>query len=31
VETITSSGHYPMLEKPAAFNSLLEKVLKEMK
>ena len=27
VETIASTGHFPMIEKPAAFNRLLEKVL----
>jgi pimeloyl-ACP methyl ester carboxylesterase len=27
VETIEATGHYPMIEKPAAFNQLLEKVL----
>ena len=31
VETISSTGHYPMIEKPAAFNKLLEKVLIGMK
>ncbi|MFW6223008.1 MAG: alpha/beta fold hydrolase [Bacteroidota bacterium] len=28
VETITAAGHYPMIEKPAEFNLLLEKVLR---
>lgn len=27
VETISATGHYPMIEKPTAFNQLLEKVL----
>jgi pimeloyl-ACP methyl ester carboxylesterase len=27
VETITATGHYPMIEKPTEFNSILEKVL----
>ncbi len=31
VETIAATGHYPMIEKPAEFNLILEKVLKEMK
>jgi pimeloyl-ACP methyl ester carboxylesterase len=31
VETISATGHYPMIEKPAEFNLILEKVLKEMK
>jgi len=31
VETISASGHYPMIEKPTEFNLKLEKVLKEMK
>ncbi len=31
VETITATGHYPMIEKPSEFNLLLEKVLGEMK
>ncbi len=31
VETISATGHYPMIEKPEAFNILLEKVLTEMK
>lgn len=30
IEYISSSGHYPMLEKPAEFNALLEKVLDVM-
>lgn len=30
VESISATGHYPMIEKPAEFNALLEKVLKEM-
>jgi pimeloyl-ACP methyl ester carboxylesterase len=31
VETISATGHYPMIEKPTEFNSILEKVLTEMK
>ncbi|MBN2174707.1 MAG: alpha/beta hydrolase [Bacteroidales bacterium] len=31
VETIAATGHYPMLEKPAEFNLILEKVLSAMK
>ncbi len=31
VETISATGHYPMIEKPMEFNLILEKVLKEMK
>ncbi len=31
VEAISETGHYPMIEKPAEFNLLLEKVLKGMK
>jgi len=31
VETISATGHYPMIEKPGEFNSLLEKVLTGMK
>jgi pimeloyl-ACP methyl ester carboxylesterase len=31
VETISATGHYPMMERPTEFNSLLEKVLKGMK
>jgi pimeloyl-ACP methyl ester carboxylesterase len=31
VETISATGHYPMIEKPAEFNLLLEKVLTGMK
>jgi pimeloyl-ACP methyl ester carboxylesterase len=27
VETISATGHYPMIEKPTEFNLLLEKVL----
>ncbi|MBB3186332.1 alpha/beta hydrolase [Microbacter margulisiae] len=27
METIAATGHYPMVEKPAEFNLLLEKVL----
>lgn len=30
VELIQGSGHYPMLEKPAAFNAALQKVLDDM-
>jgi len=30
VETISTTGHYPMIEKPTAFNLLLEKVLTGM-
>lgn len=30
VETISATGHYPMIEKPNEFNTLLEKVLKEI-
>ena len=30
VETISATGHYPMIEKPDEFNLLLEKVLTEM-
>lgn len=30
VETIPSTGHYPMIEKPAEFNLILEKVLKSL-
>jgi len=30
VETISATGHYPMIEKPTEFNALLEKVLTEM-
>lgn len=30
VETLAAAGHFPMIEKPAAFNRLLEKVLAEM-
>lgn len=30
VETISATGHYPMIEKPNEFNLLLEKVLTEM-
>lgn len=29
--TISATGHYPMIEKPTEFNSLLEKVLTEIK
>jgi len=31
VETISATGHYPMIEKPKEFNLLLEKVLTGMK
>jgi pimeloyl-ACP methyl ester carboxylesterase len=31
VETISAAGHYPMIEKPAEFNLILEKVLAGMK
>ncbi len=31
VETISATGHYPMIEKPAEFNLILEKVLSGMK
>jgi pimeloyl-ACP methyl ester carboxylesterase len=31
VETISATGHYPMIEKPTEFNSILEKVLTGMK
>jgi len=31
VYTIAATGHYPMIEKPAEFNLILEKVLKSMK
>lgn len=31
VETISATGHYPMIEKPAEFNSILEKVLTSMR
>ncbi len=31
VETISATGHYPMIEKPAEFNLILEKVLTDMK
>lgn len=30
VETITETGHYPMIEKPKKFNLILEKILSEM-
>lgn len=30
VESISDTGHYPMVEKPADFNRLLDKVLAEM-
>ncbi len=30
VETISATGHYPMIEKPTEFNVLLEKVLTEL-
>ena len=31
VETIAATGHYPMIEKPAEFNLILEKVLTSIK
>jgi pimeloyl-ACP methyl ester carboxylesterase len=31
VQTIAATGHYPMIEKPTAFNLILEKVLTSMK
>jgi len=31
VETISATGHYPMIEKPVEFNLILEKVLTNMK
>lgn len=31
VETIASTGHYPMIEKPTEFNLILEKVLGRMR
>lgn len=31
METIADTGHYPMIEKPAEFNLLLQKVLTDMK
>ncbi len=31
VETISATGHYPMIEKPTEFNLILEKVLTQMK
>jgi pimeloyl-ACP methyl ester carboxylesterase len=31
VQTITATGHYPMIEKPSEFNLILEKVLTSMK
>jgi pimeloyl-ACP methyl ester carboxylesterase len=31
VETISATGHYPMIEKPVEFNLILEKVLTGMK
>lgn len=31
VETISATGHYPMIEKPAEFNIILEKVLAGLK
>lgn len=31
VETISATGHYPMIEKPTEFNLILEKVLTEIK
>lgn len=31
IETISATGHYPMIEKPTEFNLILEKVLTSMK
>jgi pimeloyl-ACP methyl ester carboxylesterase len=31
VQTISATGHYPMIEKPAEFNLILEKILTSMK
>lgn len=31
VETIASTGHYPMIEKPTEFNLILERVLGRMR
>jgi len=31
METISATGHYPMIEKPTEFNLILEKVLSDMK
>lgn len=31
VETVSTTGHYPMIEKPTEFNLILEKVLTSMK
>ncbi len=31
VETISATGHYPMIEKPAEFNLILDKILTRMK
>jgi pimeloyl-ACP methyl ester carboxylesterase len=31
VQTVAATGHYPMIEKPAEFNLILEKVLTSMK
>jgi pimeloyl-ACP methyl ester carboxylesterase len=31
IETISATGHYPMIEKPTEFNLILEKVLTGMK
>lgn len=31
VDSISATGHYPMIEKPAEFNFILEKILKRMK
>lgn len=31
LDTITETGHYPMIEKPKEFNFILEKILSEMR